>query len=131
MNKSNTHIINNNITLTFVNKILYAQYSACIIDLELAKKIVKERTEFTKNQCVPAIITCEGRVEITKEARKYFSTLRGTLGLSVVAMVYKNSITNKLLMNFMLKMHPPAIPTKIFKSKEKAISWINTKTTKL
>lgn len=131
MNKTNTHIINNNITLTFINKILYAKYSACIIDLELAKKIVKERNEFTKNQCVPAIITCEGRIEITKEARKYFSTINGTLGLSFVALVYENSIANKLLMSFMLKMHPPVVPTKIFKSKEKAISWINTKTTTL
>lgn len=128
MSISKTHIINNKIKFELKNNILYAIYYSSIIDLELAKKIVKERTEFTKHQCVPAIITCEGRIEITKEARKYFSTLKGTLGLSHVALVYENSTANKLLMNFMIKMHPPIVPTKIFKNKEKAISWIKRKT---
>lgn len=122
------HTVNENIKFTVINNILYAQYSTCIINEELAKKIVKERKEFTKNISLPAVITCVGRVEITKEARKYFATLKGTIGLTHIALVYENSTTNKLLMNFMIKMHPPIVPTKIFKNKEKAISWIKRKT---
>lgn len=125
---NNTHTVNENIKFTIVNNILFAQYSACTIDEELAKKIVLERKKFTQNKNMPALLTCVGRIEITREARKYFSSLKGTLGLTHVALVYENSIANKLLMSFMLKMHPPVVPTKIFKSKEKAISWINTKT---
>lgn len=112
------------IDLEIIDNILYAKYNTCKIDLEQAKKIIKDRLEYTEGNSYLAIITSSGITEITKEARVFFSTKKGTNGLSAIALVHEDSKLNQVVMNFALKLYPPTIPIKTFKKKEKALFWL-------
>lgn len=114
----------NIVALSIKNGILFSEYYDCKITLNIAKKLVRDRQEFTKNISYPVLITSSGRINLTREARVFLSSKEGTENLSLIALVHENSIINIMLINFMLKIHPPLIPIKSFKNKKKALSWI-------
>lgn len=112
------------INLELKDGILFTKYISCKIDVSLAKEIVAHRINYTEGHIYPALITSSGIVEITKEARNFFGSQKGSKGLSAIALVYESSKLNQIIMNFMLKLHPPLIPIKSFKNSKKALHWL-------
>lgn len=127
MDINQTLTIDKLVELSFHDGILYAKYNDCKIDINAAKKLVSERKKITQGISYPTLITSCERLELTKEARVFLSSKEGTEGLKLIALVHENSKITIMLINFMLKMHPPHIPIKSFENKEKALHWINSK----
>lgn len=98
--------------------------SELIIDLEIAKDIVKLRNEFQEQKVYPAMIFDNGVRSMNKEARDYFSTKEGSRGLSAAALVLKSPFS-KMFGNFLLKINSPVMPVKIFNDQVKAKLWLN------
>jgi hypothetical protein len=63
-------------------------------------------------------------VSVTKEARDLSAAMKEWDNSIAVALVVK-SMTNKIIANFYINFNKPAVPTRIFTTKEKAIEWLN------
>ena len=112
-------------SLEIIDGILYTNYIPCKIDITDAKKIVQERIDYLEGKSYPTIITADGIIEISREARVFLSSSLGIVGLNSATFVYGNSIPARILSFFILKMHPSSIPSKAFKNKKKALLWLD------
>ncbi len=105
------------------DSVLYCQYKIKKIDLEAAKKAVSLRKDFTNNLPYPNLIRGFDVISMDKQARDFFSTDQGTVGVSAGALL-TNSVFQATLANFFLKVTNPKIPTKLFTDESKAILWL-------
>ncbi|WMJ73809.1 hypothetical protein RCC89_11650 [Cytophagaceae bacterium ABcell3] len=94
-----------------------------VIDLAVAKSVVADRHRFSKGKCYAVVIDCRNLKVITKEAREYLSTYDGVRGIKSSAFIVKGNI-QKLLINFFVRVHKPALPLKVFTGMDEAVSWI-------
>jgi len=72
----------------------------------------------------PHLITATKFVIMEKEAMEFISTEANKFGIADAFVI--RSLPQKIIGNFYLKFHKPKIPTKLFTSKEKAITWLKT-----
>lgn len=95
------------------------------INLKTAVAMVKLRIERTDGLTYPALIDTGGVVAIDKKARDYFTTEKAQKGISAAALVCTSFYSN-ILARFFLNLTAPkrTIPTKIFRSREKALTWL-------
>lgn len=104
--------------------ILIASYKQSTpITLLDAKIQVANRKEFTKGEGYPVLIKDYGVAVIEKKAREYFASQEGTEGILAAAMVLTN-VFNTFLGNYFIKINPPKMPVKAFKSEADAVSWL-------
>ena len=94
------------------------------VDIDLAKQIV---IEFMDGKSYPSLIEASGIKTMTKEARDYFSSPEGSVGIVSAALLTNNSFSN-FLMNFLIQVTfiRPHVTLKAFTDKEKAIEWLKT-----
>jgi hypothetical protein len=93
------------------------------ITAEIARTIVKERFEYFDRKSFPALIFDNGVKSIDKEARVYFSSPEGIIGLTAACLVLKSSFS-MVLGNFLLKLNRPIIPVRIFTNELSALKWL-------
>ncbi|TNE54363.1 MAG: hypothetical protein EP338_07705 [Bacteroidetes bacterium] len=107
------------------NVILASYHSNLYISLEVARKSVVERLEFTGDQVVPLLVDGTEVKGISKEARDYFGSEEGSQGLSASA-IYTTSKLSAFLANFLIKVNlsKTLIPVRLFTDKSKAIEWL-------
>lgn len=110
--------------LELTDGILYCEYKQSTITLKDAIEITNYRNKFVNNQSYPALITSYKKVEIDKLAREYFKTPESNDCLKAIALLYEKSYT-KILANFMIRLHKPPMPIRIFNSEEQALIWLN------
>jgi hypothetical protein len=105
--------------------ILKGTFKEGLVSLEIAKKIVAERLNFSNGKSYPLLITDVGLKSIKGEAREYLSTDEAIKGLKASAMVANNMFA-KHLANFFVKISviKPKIPTKIFSNEKDALIWL-------
>lgn len=104
--------------------ILIAEYKkGKPISLLDARIQVSNRKEFTRNKPYPILIKDYGVVEIEKEARAYLTSEDATEGIVAAAMVLPNAFST-FLGNYLIKIKPPKMPVKIFRSEEDARMWL-------
>lgn len=104
--------------------ILIAEYKKGEPITLLAAKIqVSNRKEFTKGKSYPILIKDYGVAVIEKDARTYLTSKEGTEGISAAAMVLTNSFST-FLGNYLIRLNPPEIPVKIFKTEHEAVAWL-------
>ncbi len=104
--------------------LLIATYQSGLeINLSIARSIVSDRLSFTEGRPYPVLIYNLGVVSIDKEARDFFSSADGTIGVRVAAIItdsaYKVSLTN-----FFLLVTRPPLPVKLFQQDTKALRWL-------
>lgn len=103
-------------------------FSTCkkqlVLDLEIAKKIVEDRIEFTKGIAYPILLDFTNLKSATKEARDYMNDPKGGLNGLLGGAFLTNSVATKVLVNLYLKINRPSIPAKFFTKKEDAINWL-------
>lgn len=116
---------NDYMRLEIKDGILYGLYKKGTVDLELAKKIVQNRLDFTGNKSVPMLFKQEGLKGIEREVRHYLNSDIGIKGVSAGAIVTKSAFEAHLA-NFFIKITliNPRIPTKVFKKETDAIQWL-------
>lgn len=106
------------------NGILTAEYQkGKPITLLAAKILVSNRKEFTKGKTFPILIKDYGVSVIEKDARTFLTSREGTEGISAAAMVLTNSFST-FLGNYLIRLNPPEIPVRIFKSEHEAVAWL-------
>lgn len=105
--------------------VVVGTYKEGPITLEMAKEVVKNRLEFTRNNDAPIMINDSGLRSIEKGAREYLSSDEGIQGLKAGALV-TNSIFGRHLANFFIRIAviQPKIPTKLFSNEKEALEWL-------
>ncbi len=94
------------------------------LDLDAMKEIVATRMEITDRKPHKVLIEAESNHDSTKEAREYLATYEGEVAVAMA--IVSNNLAVRMLANFYVKFDKPRIPTKLFKSREEAIDWLNT-----
>ena len=98
------------IKFELVDGILLGPYPEnSLIDLPLAKQIVKERLDFVGGKSYPALIDTAEVAGITKDARDYFSSEEAVKGISIARIFPEISPKT-----FPVKMPPCICPTLTF-----------------
>lgn len=112
--------------LEWRNGIIIGTYKQGPVTLDMAKKIVINRLNFTGDRKVPLLINDIGLKGIERDAREYLSTDYALQGMSAGALV-TSSVFGAYLANFFLKisLNKPKIPVRIFSNEEDAIKWLS------
>lgn len=110
---------------TIDDDILFCSYKKQIeIDLNIAKRIIKDRVAFTEGKSYPILIDFTNMHSVTKEAREYMNAPEGGLKGLLGGAFLSNSLVTTLFVNLYLKINQPTIPAKFFTKKEEAITWL-------
>jgi hypothetical protein len=105
--------------------ILYCSYKQQLeIDIETARRIIKDRVEFTEGKMYPILIDFSNMKAATKEARDYMNSPEGGLKGLIGGAFLSKSVMATLFINLYIKVSNPAIPARFFTNKEEAISWL-------
>lgn len=110
--------------LEIIDGILHATYLGGVIDIDVAKEIVRQRLEYIEGVAYPTLVMDSGVISMTKEARDYFSDKDGGSQGVVAGVLLLKSVYSEFLGNFFLRVAKPAIPTRVFTDKEKALEWL-------
>ena len=92
------------------------------VSLDQAKEILNAYLKVGNGKKVPHLFTVTRFVIMEKEVMEFASNVANKKGLADAFVIH--SLPQKLIGNFYLKFHKPTIPTKLFTSEEKAISWL-------
>ncbi|MBL7811195.1 MAG: hypothetical protein JNL57_03140 [Bacteroidetes bacterium] len=107
--------------------ILYAWYrKGAVIDLNAAHSIVSDRLNLLKGRKMPMLLQDEGIKEVKREARIYMSKAEGIEGVSAGAFIVTNPFTKMVVQFFLVLNNDNVIPTKIFRTEEEALAWLQT-----
>lgn len=117
----------NDVLFKIDNDTLYCYYKPNIVmDLDMAKRIVKDRIGFTQGKSYPILIDFTNLKSATKEARDYMNQPEGGLNGLIRGAFLSNSVVTTVFINLYLKINKPSIPTRFFTNKEEALSWLKT-----
>jgi hypothetical protein len=117
-------IENDFIRLWFDDGIVYGEYKPnVVIDLDAAKIIVADRISLSSGTDYPQLSYIDGLSSVTKEARDFFSKDDGIKHMKRLALITTSPIS-RIVGNFWLQISRPAVPTRLFASKEDAITWL-------
>lgn len=94
-----------------------------IITIDIAKQMVGQRLEVSKNISRPVFIDIRNLIAIDAASRSYLAGDEGVKYASAGA-IYLNNYIQFLLGNVFLKIDNPLIPTRLFTEKEKALLWL-------
>jgi hypothetical protein len=107
------------------NNILFATYKKGLrIDLDMAKKIVKQRLDFMQGREMPVIVFDDGVISISKEARDYLGSSQGNKNLKAGAII-KSTPVAKAIASFFLFVTKPSIPARAFTDVDAALDWLS------
>ncbi len=106
------------------NGILIATYKRrTLIDLTMAKEIVKTRLDFTGLEPRPVLIYNQGVIEVEREARKYVSGPEGCAGLSCAA-IMQDHVATVIILSMIMALDKPPMPVKFFSKSRRAMAWL-------
>ena len=116
---------NDYVTIWIENGILYSSSKKDIlIDLDVAKTMVRDRVEFTEGKSYPMFIYFSNLQSATKEAREYMSSPDGGLKGILSGAFLSDSVVTTVVVNLYLKINKPSVPAKFFTKKEDALIWL-------
>lgn len=109
---------------SLIEDILCVHYKAgCIINLQAAKKIVKDRLRFQEEISFPILCNITDVLLMDFQALEYLAKY-GSLHAQAVALVSYN--TSHLYQGkFYTQVHKPTVPTEIFVEKAAALAYLN------
>ncbi|MGZ5282130.1 MAG: DUF7793 family protein [Bacteroidia bacterium] len=110
------------INLKVEDGIAYAELYIEDITLAAAEQMVELRYKVTDGEEYPVLIDISRIKSVTKEARDFLSEGKAVEKISAAAL-YTNSLISRIVANFFLGFNRPAIPIKIFTSKDEAVKW--------
>ena len=107
--------------------VTYVWYKEGTVDINIAKRIVSNRKEFTNNQPVKVLVMQAGLKGIKREARAYLSSDEAVDGIIAAAILSENAFQRHLA-NFFLAITVirPKVPTKLFSEEKEALKWLKT-----
>jgi hypothetical protein len=113
------------IRFQIVDGIIWTWYKkGAVIDLEAAHEIVASRLKLLNGRELPMLLQDEGIKEVKREARIYMSKADGIRGVTAGAFIVTNPFTKMVVQFFLVLNNDNVIPTKTFRTKEEALSWL-------
>jgi hypothetical protein len=105
--------------------IITAKYKPIFINIDIAKKVMTTRGDFTKNNSYPMLLDCSLLQGIDKESRDFFALPSGSEGLKATAMIVKSRL-DTFFVNFLLRvnLYKSNLPIKVFNNYDEAIAWL-------
>ncbi len=94
------------------------------ITLEQSKKLVELEGELSEGRKLPALHIMGKYTEIGEGVKEY-SAKEGTAFTSAEAYVI-SSLAHRIIGNFYLRIVRPSVPTRLFNTKENALTWLRT-----
>lgn len=94
-----------------------------VIDIELAKKVVREKLLIQQGKSYPFLADVRHLKLATKEARDYFAN-EGVEGMTALAILVGSYIT-VVTTNLFITFSKPKVPTKAFMTREHALQWLD------
>jgi hypothetical protein len=111
------------VSIELKDDILYFTYlPGAVITINIAKEMIKQRTEYTDGVAYPFLVMGEGLKAMDKESRDY-SAKEGTVGVLAAALLV-NSVYTQFFGNMFLRITQTSISSKIFTDKEEALKWL-------
>lgn len=94
-----------------------------IITIEVAKQMVSHRLEITRSITRPVFVDVRNLVAIDSASRKY---LAGELAVKYVSAgaIFLDNYIHYLAGTVYIKIDKPAVPSKLFTDKNKALKWL-------
>ena len=114
---------NDYVKISLVNGIYYGNYKSIVINLRIAKEIVKERQKFTLGEKHPFIVDIRNVKGFRMDAVKFLSGSESMDDVSKLGVVVNSTFIVKLYRLFSI-IAPPRIPTNLFTTGEEAKKWI-------
>lgn len=106
------------------NSIMIGVYEKkIVIDIDLAKQIVKERLTLFAGKTYPVLVDARHVKVVTPEARRYFAK-EGVEGMSALAVVVGNFVS-VIGGNLFMQFSKNRVPTKLFRTKDQALKWLS------
>jgi hypothetical protein len=104
--------------------IVFSDHPKCIkVDLAVAKEIVANRLEFTRNEKHYVIIDISNIKEVTPEAKEYMQHPDGGLKNILGAAFIADNPVAELIATIYIKT-PGGVESRFFHHKEEAIKWL-------
>ncbi len=114
----------NYIKINLIDGVYYAHYKPIVVNLRIAKEIVKQRQSVTLGESYPFVVDIRYVKGFKMDAVSYFSSDESVDDISKLALIIKSKFVAKLA-NLYYGIVKPRIPTKLFSSEEEAKEWIN------
>lgn len=95
-----------------------------VIELEDAENNSIDVKTISKGKIYPIFVDIRAIKEIKKEARDHFTMKNRQPGVSAIAILI-NSPVSRIIGNFFMGINKPSVPSQLFTSEEKAITWLN------
>jgi len=106
------------------NGILFSKYKPdLVIDLKVAKEIIRDRKTISKDICKPFLVDVTRLLSVDTPARNYFASAEACEFLSAGAICTHNKLM-AFLGNAWILLDEPLIPTKVFTNKEAGLKWL-------
>jgi len=93
------------------------------IDKTMSLQSLEVALRLTNRDIYLSLVTMDGHVSLTSEARSIGSSDRSLERLVAQAIVV-NGLPTRLLANFFIRFNKPQRPTQIFSNKQDAIAWL-------
>ena len=108
--------------------ILVAAYKRYrIVDLDMAREIVKARFDFVgRDAFLPVMVLNLGVIYMEKDARKYVSSGDGVAGIKAAAVLLDNNLATYYIMSLIRQVEQPPMPVRKFRKRDRALEWLTT-----
>jgi len=91
--------------------------------VEIVKEQIRVLRELGQGEKMPILITFTSYLPPNEESMKYSISEEATVYNKAIAIVV-DSLAHRLGGNFYLNFYKPIVPTKLFNSQEKAMTWL-------
>ncbi|MGB0432426.1 MAG: hypothetical protein ACPGLV_18265 [Bacteroidia bacterium] len=115
---------NDVILLDIEDDIIIAKYKCSEINLEVAKKAIEFRLKVQKGRKIKILLYADNIKSVSANARAYLVGPMSYEGLLCGAFVLDSRIKTALG-NVYIKYGSIPVPTKLFRTKEKALEWLS------
>ena len=92
------------------------------VSLEQAKELTDAYIKITNGKRTPHLFTANKFVIIEKDVMEFMRDVANNYGKADAFVI--DSLPQKIVGNFYLKFVKPQVPTKLFRTEEKAIEWL-------
>ena len=114
---------NDYVKISLINGVYYGYYKPIVVNLRIAKEIVKERQTLSLGKKHPFIIDIRNVKGFKMEAVKFLSGNESMDDVNKLGIIVNSKFVVKLYSLFS-RIVPPSIPTKLFISNKDAKEWI-------
>lgn len=92
------------------------------VDVDQAQQMVIDRIAFQNDVEYPILIRVNG-IKFASNKASSFMQKEGLRGLKAGAFIISNPV-EKIILNFLIMIHKPKIPSKMFTSERDALKWL-------